>query len=337
MDSALLRLFKKVRLVVPGLFLVLMMFLMLATLYSYNYIFNSKVEFRNNSNTFIVDKGQDFTEIVSNLASLIKLDSPLILSLYARSNGFSKEIHAGEYEFNSNMTPIIILNKLKKGDVKRRKFTIVEGWNIYQLLDALKNDNNLVHKINNETYVSGLPMIKDSSEGAFFPDTYYYTYPDSDIDVLKMANGAMINYLNALKENNNCIDKEKDPYSILTLASLLEKEASDIEEMSLISGVINNRLRKNISLDIDASVRYGVKNFTKPILASELKELTPYNTYRLRGLPPTPIAMPSAAAILAACNPIDSDYFYYVSIDGKHHHFSKSLKEHNRAVHKYLR
>ncbi|MBT4885484.1 MAG: endolytic transglycosylase MltG [Legionellales bacterium] len=340
MQNTLLNSLLRLRLLIPRFFLASLLFLLVGTLYSYNYIFNSTVIFQGESKIFIVEKGQDFNKILANLSTIIKIDNPLILSVYARTQGFANKIHTGEYELSPNMSPITVFSKLQKGDVKRRKFTIVEGWNIYNLLNALQNDKNLVHNISyddKDGAIVGLPMIKNSAEGAYYPDTYYYSYPDSDVHILKMANNAMLDYLNNLSLGDSCKDKSKDNYSILTLASLLEKEASDIDEMAIIAGVINNRLNKNISLDIDAAVRYGVGNFTKPILASELKKVTPYNTYKLRGLPPTPIAMPSGAAILAACNPINSDYYYYVSIDGKHHHFSKSLKEHNRAVHKYLR
>ena len=121
------------------------------------------------------------------------------------------------------------------------------------------------------------------------------------------------------------------------MASLLEKEAVFSDEMALISGVINNRLERSFYLGIDASVRYGVRNFTTPLMKTELRKMTPYNVYRVKGLPPTPIANPSSMALIAACNPVKTDFVYYVLKGDKRHHFSKTLAEHNRAVHKYLR
>lgn len=280
-----------------------------------------------------VESGQDFSKIITSLDKEVSVEYPIILSSYARLTGISRKIHVGEYEFEGNLTWNDVLLSLSTGKVKERQFTIVEGWNIYTLVDTLAENKYLTKKLSYNDFnklQTELPYIMGSPEGVYLPDTYTFTYPDSDLDILKRANNAMLAKLSSLGE---CAISNK--YDLLIVASLLEKEAIGTEEMSLVASVISNRLKKNMKLDIDASVRYGVKNFNSPLLKSELRNNNPYNTYLNKGLPPTPIANPSVVALNSACSPANSDYYFYVVEDKGKHYFSKTLSEHRKAVKRY--
>ena len=311
---------------------VLVVFLLLS--FCYYQVALRKIEFKSYPALVKVERGQDFSSILNSFISKTNYSYGDIVLIYAKLFGVTRNIHVGEYEYNSAHTWIDILKKLTDGDSKIRQFTIVEGWNIYNILEMLEEDENLTKELDYSKYNSTydmLPTINKFYEGAFLPDTYFYSYPTSDLDILKTANLAM---KKKLAEFKDCKAITKDSYNLLIIASLLEKEAVGYDEMSLVSGVIENRLKKDMYLGIDASVRYGVKNFNKPLKMSELRKIGPYNTYRRKGLPITPIANPSKQALDAACNPTSSDYFYYVleSTDVDQHKFSRTYKEHRQAV-----
>ena len=312
------------------LFLVFLVSML--TAFSY-YIIFYKAVIVPDSKIVRVESGQDFSKILDSIGQDIPLEYPSILSIYARLTGISRKVHVGEYEFEGDLTWNKILMALAEGKVKERQFTIVEGWNIYTLIDKLEKDKFLTKKLHYGNYDKTkiqMPSIMGSPEGAYLPNTYSFTYPDSDLDVLKRANDAMLAKLSSL---NGC--KFANKYDLLVIASLLEKEAIGNEEMSLVAGVVSNRLKKNMSLDIDASVRYGVKNFSSPLLKSELRNKNKYNLYLNKGLPPTPIANPSVIALNSACSPTKSSYYFYVVEDEGKHYFSKTLSEHRKAVKRY--
>ena len=322
-----------------GLLVLSLLSGLLLTLYTYRYMHQHNQGFQPAASTLLVKRGDDFDQVLANLHSITPVEHPQLIRVYARLRGITHNIHAGEYLFDKQDSWYDVLTTLSAGRTYQRKFTIVEGWNIYQLLAALQADTHLQHTIEYDasSIDDHLPGIHNHPEGAYLPDTYYYSYPATDRDILLRARQAMEQYIESLQQGHQCSDRSKSPYEMLILASLLEKEASNIEEMALIAGVINNRLTQRMPLGIDASVRYGALNFNQPLLQSQLQTVTPYNTYKIKGLPPTPISNPSSAALLAACNPVKTDYLYYVSMDGKRHYFSKTLKEHHQAVHKYLR
>jgi UPF0755 protein len=305
--------------------------------FCYNYIFIQPISVSSNDTIVKVKAGQDFNNIVFSISKVAKVSYPSLISLYAQLSGVSRAVHVGEYEIENNSTWYDILQKFRNGNVKQRYFTIVEGWNKYTLFQALLLEHNLEKKLpynNIDDFIKSAPKTNGFVEGAYFPDTYAYSYPETDIDVLRRASDAMRKAIVISRKNCKQSIEVKDQ---MITASLLEKEAVNYDEMGLIVGVINNRFKKNMKLEIDASVRYGVKNFTRPIYMSELKDKNKYNLYVYKGLPPSPIAMPSLPALSAVCNPIESDYLYYVLKSKDKHHFSKSLKEHKNAIKLYLR
>ncbi len=175
-------------------------------------------------------------------------------------------------------------------------------------------------------------------EGQFAADTYVFAAGVPDTIILRRMYREQQQRLNAVWESRDKNIAVKTPYELLILASLIEKETGDSKDRTLVSSVFNNRLKKGMLLQTDPTVVYGIENFDGRILKSHLKTDHPYNTYTRAGLPPTPICNPGEASLVAAAHPAQTDYLYFVAKGNSgQSHFSKTLKEHNAAVQKYLR
>jgi UPF0755 protein len=217
-----------------------------------------------------------------------------------------------------------------------RLFTIVPGWSFTQLRRQLLLNKYLKHisqTYDDKQIMTELGNSSLAPEGEFYPDTYYYTRGVPDLVILKRAYQLMQLKLNEAWETRLPGLPYKDAYDALIVASLIEKEAYLNSERPVIAGVLINRLRKNMLLQIDPTVIYGMGDrYTGKIYKENLVENTPYNTYVHKGLPPTPIAMPSQASIEAAIHPQANDYYYFVAKGDGSHQFSKTLLDHNVAV-----
>ncbi len=254
-------------------------------------------------------------------------------------------IKTGEYQLDPGILPRELLQLLSSGAVIQYRFTLVEGWTFTQLLQALaKNDvlRQTVERDSNKAgdeagtvMISGLGL--DYPEGWFFPETYQFTRGDSDFDVLDRAHKAMKKELDGAWEARNYDLPLNSPYELLILASIIEKETGKEEERGQVAGVFIRRLQKGMRLQTDPTVIYGMgDSFDGNIRRSDLKTDTPYNTYTRSGLPPTPIAMPGRASLLAAARPDAGDALYFVA-DGKGGHtFSATLQEHQQAVNRLI-
>ncbi|MGM0481212.1 MAG: endolytic transglycosylase MltG [Pseudomonadota bacterium] len=249
-------------------------------------------------------------------------------------------IKAGVYEFNSQDNWFDVWRKLAKGDEKQFAVTLVEGQTLQQWLAKLQRQPFLESRIvgdNLDALGQQLEFIQDypSPEGLFLPETYHYRAFTSDYDVLQRAYQALQQALQQIWQQRSSACPVNSPYELLTLASIIEKETGQDGERALVASVFANRLNVGMRLQSDPTTIYGVENFDGNLTRAHLREKTAFNTYRIDGLPPTPIAMVSLASLKAAANPAASDYFYFVANQKGGHVFSKTLEQHRQAVRKY--
>jgi len=267
------------------------------------------------------------------------IDNALYFTWMVRLQGKAGAIQAGEYELKPGSTPREIAWQIINGQVIRHELTIVEGWNIYQVLDAVRANQHLVHtidEIDHSSIMSALGLDEEHPEGLFFPDTYHFTRGMTDRDFMVRAYRAMKSQLEQEWAQRHEGLPLSTPYEALILASIIEKETAVASERRQIAGVFTRRLMKGMLLQTDPTVIYGIgRGFTGNITRRDLRTDTPYNTYTRKGLPPTPIAMPGSDSIHAALHPGDGEALYFVAKGDGSHYFSSSLEEHNRAVVKY--
>ena len=267
--------------------------------------------------------------------------NPSLLYWWFRLSGESRLIKAGSYELEAGVTPRGLLRKLVRGDEALRSVTLVEGWNFRQVQDALRKAEQL--KPQTEGLAPGdimqqLGMAGVPAEGRFFPDTYTYSKGSSDLAVLTRAARAMEKQLAAAWALRAAQSPLQTPEQALILASIVEKETGKGSDRPMVSSVFNNRLRIGMRLQTDPTVIYGLgESFDGNLRKRDLLADTPWNTYTRSGLPPTPIAMPGKAALLAAVQPAASKALYFVARGDGTSAFSATLDEHNRAVNKYQR
>lgn len=286
---------------------------------------------------FVVREGESFQSVTEDLQKLSIIKHPLFFNVLIHSQGKNNKLRAGEYLFPKGSTPYSIFNQMMTGSgLFHLSFTIVPGWTFKQVRDALQRSEKLQHTIqalSDHDVMALLGQPNLNPEGQFYPETYYYTSDSSDTKLLKRANKMMQDKLNKAWETRASGLPYTTAYDALIAASLIEKEGHFDDERPLIAGVIINRLRKNMLLQIDPTVIYGMGvKYTGKIYKQNLIENTPYNTYVHKGLPPTPIAMPGKGSINAALHPEETMYLYYVARGDGYHQFSKTLSEHHAAV-----
>lgn len=257
----------------------------------------------------------------------------------ARLLGRERDIKAGNYQFVQPVTPLELLERLTRGDVTLAEVRLIEGWTFAQFRDALDNSPNLRHDtlgMDDQEVLSRVQALEQHPEGLFFPDTYLFSRGASDLQVLRRAYRSMQRHLAAEWAARDASLPYASPYEALTMASIIEKETGRAGERDLIGGVLLNRLRINMRLQVDPTIIYGLgTKFDGNLKKVHLQEDGPYNTYTRAGLPPTPIAMPSLASLRSAMRPGKTDAMYYVSKGDGSSQFSRTLEEHNRAVARY--
>lgn len=267
--------------------------------------------------------------------------NPELLYWWFRFSGRDRLIKAGNYELEAGITPYRLVAKLARGEESMRAVTLVEGWNVRQVRAALANESVLkpdTRGLSDDALMALLGRPGLHPEGRFFPDTYTYAKGTSDVAVLKRAMRAMDKRLAAAWAQRSPAAAVKTPQEALILASIVEKETGKAGDRPLIAAVFNNRLRAGMPLQTDPTVIYGLgPAFDGNLKKKDLQTDTPWNTYTRPGLPPTPIAMPGKASLLAAVQPAPSSALYFVSRGDGSSHFSANLDEHNRAVNKYQR
>ena len=286
-----------------------------------------------------VKPGATLTHIVADLAQENIITKPRYLRWYARWQPGADKIHVGEYKIEPGSTPRSFIAMLIAGKVMQYSITIVEGWTFKQMMQVINENPNLSHELlglSDEEIMTKLGYKGQHPEGRFLPDTYAFPKGMSDIAFLNRAYTAMENYLTAAWPERDVGIPVKTPYEALILASIVEKETGLASERETIAGVFTRRLQKGMRLQTDPTVIYGMGDrYDGNIRKRDLLTETPYNTYKISGLPPTPIAMPGRDAIDAVLHPAEGKELYFVSKGDGSHYFSATLEEHNEAVIKY--
>lgn len=265
--------------------------------------------------------------------------SPWLLWQWLRWSGDAPRIRAGSYELRPGDTPRVLLARMVAGDEVLESVTLIEGWTFRQWRAALAQAPQLRQTIAGKTdaeVMAALGAAGKPAEGWFFPDTYRYGRGTSDLVVLERAHQAMRRHLAAVWEARAAGLPLRTPEEALILASIVEKETGVDADRAMIAGVFVNRLRIGMRLQTDPTVIYGLgARFDGNLRKRDLLADGPYNTYTRAGLPPTPIALPGRASLLAAANPAATGALYFVARGDGTSQFSQTLSEHNRAVARY--
>ena len=287
----------------------------------------------------VVPRGAPFTLVAQQLEEAGIVRSARDFSYLASWKRADRRVKAGEYHFSQPVRPLAVLDKLVRGEMVQYRLTIPEGYTVREIGVLLEEQGlavgaEFVAKARDGALVASMGFKGVSLEGYLFPDTYRFTkgLPVEEIIAIMVERFKEV-YGEVVAERAAHFGFSQQ--EVVTLASIIEKETGKKEERRHISAVFHNRLRRGIALQSDPTVIYGIKDFDGNLTRNHLRTRTPYNTYRMRGLPPGPIANPGKGALAAAVEPVVGDYLYFVSKNDGTHYFSRSLKEHNRAVDKY--
>jgi UPF0755 protein len=300
---------------------------------------HTPAETTDNQATFVIRAGESFNALATRLQSEGTITSTIRFRLYSRLTGSDKRLRAGEYRLSAAMTPVQILDVLVQGKSILHRLTIPEGYTIVQIAQEIARQGlGTAEEI--QTLATD-PMVAQSHgleaqtlEGYLFPDTYFFPKSIGPRKIIaKMVERFKAQLHPAWEQRAKELNFSL--HQIVTLASIIEKETGAPSERPIIASVFHNRLKKKMRLESDPTVIYGIPNFDGNIKRHHLQTPTPYNTYKIRGLPPGPIANPGSASIKAALFPDQTDFLYFVSKKNGTHHFSTNIKDHNRAVRKY--
>ncbi|BBN81890.1 aminodeoxychorismate lyase [Pseudoalteromonas sp. A25] len=282
-----------------------------------------------------VEAGVGFNRLCNDWQKRGYIRSCLKYQIYSKFLPRQFQLKAGVYELRG-LRVLEAIAKIHRGEQKQFAFTIIAGETFDDVFRKLAKSPYLTVPEDKQQLQTALKM-DTSPEGWFLPETYHYEAYSNAASLLMRANLKMQKVLAQAWQQRVSQLPLESPYQALILASIIEKETGYAPERNTIASVFVNRLNKKMRLQTDPTVIYGLgETFDGDIKRSHLKQYTPYNTYRIKGLPPTPIAMPSADAIYAATQPAETPFYYFVSKGDGQHQFSKSLREHNQAVQKYI-
>lgn len=291
------------------------------------------------SKVVIIPDGSTFQHVATLLEREQLIKSSVAFVLFGKSQSADRKVHAGEYEMNPSMTPVEILSKLISGQVVLHSLMIPEGLTITQIAEVasqqgLTDPGEFLRLAKDREFIASLGIKAETLEGYLYPNTYKFPRPIKAREVLV----AMVEQLQQELGPDllaRMQELKMTMHEVLTLASVIEKETGSGGERPEISAVFHNRLKKGIPLQSDPTVIYGLPAFDGNLHKKDLSSPSPYNTYRVQGLPPGPIANPGIQAIRATLYPSDSRSLYFVSRNDGTHQFSATLIEHNKAVEKY--
>ncbi|MDD5750274.1 MAG: endolytic transglycosylase MltG [Candidatus Pacebacteria bacterium] len=304
---------------------------------------------------FVIEKGQGFREVGSNLREAGLIDSRFWFDVFVLASGRRAKLQAGVYELSSDNTIAKIVKKISKGGVLEEKITILEGWNIHDIanylqqkqifsqddfLTAAQEDGEELQDVFNSDSFLSFDFSKGNGrvaglEGFLFPDTYEFAFGSSISDVLREI---LANFKVKIDDDlRSEIKKQgKSLYDVLIMASLLEKEVKTYEDKQVVAGILWKRLENDWPLQVDATINYALGKPGARLSLDDLQFNSPYNTYRNKGLPPGPICNPGLESIEAAVYYKETSYWYYLSASGGKTIFSQTFDQHKAAKAKYL-
>ena len=283
--------------------------------------------------------GQKFKNTVKILSHKNIIKYPFYFKLLALMKGYDTRIRAGEYFLSPSLTPNEIFEIMVQGRVRLYKLMIPEGYNLREIACAaakagLVSEHNFMKTAINSELVRQYGISAETFEGYLFPETYFFS---KNISPEKIIHTMLKTFRTVFTTSfrNRAKKLGFSLHQIVTLASIIEKETGTSFERPLISSVFHNRLKKKMRLASDPTVIYGIDEFNGNLSKKDILTATPYNTYKIKGLPPGPISNPGFESIEAALYPADTQFFYFVSRKDKTHEFSTNIIDHNRAVRKY--
>jgi len=291
----------------------------------------------------VIKKGQSLNRIAANLEDQNLVISRSLFKWGSIFLGKRRSIKSGDYEIKGRVSAYAVIHLLSKGTTILKKVTIPEGLRMIEVFELLSKSGlgslENYHKYSRqEAFIQslGFGVSITSLEGFLFPETYKFSKDTSAQTVLRAMVKAF--FENIPKDYTSLANSVKlTNYEAIVLASIIEKETGASSERKLIASVFHNRLKKNMKLQTDPTVIYGIKNFNGNLTRKQLRTRTPYNTYMVKGLPPTPIANPGLAALMAAVNPAETDYLFFVAKGDGTHKFTNNYRDHDHAVTKYQR
>ncbi|BBA69051.1 endolytic transglycosylase MltG [Geobacter sulfurreducens] len=287
------------------------------------------------------EKGATPRRIAGELEAAGLITSARLFVFHARLHGEAERFKAGEYQFSDAMKPAEILRKLVAGEVYAQPFAVPEGYSMYQVAELLEGKGlfsreRFLAAATDPSFLGELGIQGSSVEGYLYPSTYAVTRSMDEKDLIR----AMVSQFDKIYGAGFAEEARRRGISrhrVVTLASMIEKEAVSPAERPLISSVFHNRLAKGMRLQSDPTAVYGVRAFGGNVTRQDILRNTSHNTYRIAGLPPGPIGNPGRDALAAALNPAATGYLYFVARRDGTHHFSATLEEHNAAVQRYLK
>jgi len=311
------------------------------------YAYTQYVEFQQftlaqDTEVFEIKKGSNIRTVAKELESKNILKPAFLFSFLAKFDKKKTNIKAGEYQLKKGMTAEEVLTLFTKGISLQYQTRIPEGGSFQEIITLIKADKNLKQTLSDDDYKNIMSKLdtkykQHQPEGWFFPDTFSYPRGTTDLQFLQRSHDAMVKLLNDQWQGRTEFKGIKTPYDALILASIIEKETGHPEDRGKVARVFINRLKKDMLLQTDPTVIYGMGDKYKGnIRKKDLKQDTPYNTYTRKGLTPTPIATPSTASLKAAFNPAEGEIIYFVAKGNGKSYFSKTYSEHKKAVIKYL-
>jgi len=292
--------------------------------------FNAPNSYHKQDKKFIIENGLTLRQVVNKLhREKIVRNPTAFLYISQLVKGYNPTVRYGEYFFEKNLSYYKIMHKMVKGYISFRKVTIAEGLTSKSALEIIDAAHGLI---------GDLPT--NVKEGSLLPETYFYSYNDTKLATVKRMQVEMQKNIDTLWEARDKSVPLKNKYEAIILASIVERETGSPSERGKVASVFVNRLKKKMKLQSDPTIIYsftmGDKKLERPIRKSDINNKSPYNTYNIYGLPPSPICNPGLESVKAVLNPLQTDYLYFVATGrGREHNFSSNIKDHNNYVSQY--